>query len=210
MSKQGLLIVISGFSGSGKGTVIKELLKKDKYKFSISATTRKPRPGEEHGREYFFLTREEFESMIEEDKLIEYAQYVGNYYGTPRDYVEQQRKAGCHVILDIEIQGACEIKKQYPDALLLFITPPSAQCLKERLVGRGTEEADVIDSRMDRACEEAVCMKDYDYLVINDVVKTCAQKVDSIVDNEESRMSRNGEFLNRMQKELAVYSKGAH
>lgn len=210
MSRQGLLIVISGFSGAGKGTVVKELQKKDKYSLSVSATTRSPRIGEEHGREYFFLTTDEFESMIEGGELIEWAQYVKHYYGTPREYVEKELKAGNHVILEIEIQGALKIKEQYPDALLLFLTPPTAACLMDRLTGRGTESKEVIDARMARSFEEVEFMKDYDYLVINDELKACVEQVEVIVRNEESRMSRNQEFVDRMQKELTVYSKGVH
>ena len=154
---KGILTVVSGFSGSGKGTIMKELLRKynEQYALSISATTRSPRPGETDGVEYFFKTREEFEEMIAADALIEHAQYVGNYYGTPRSYVEEQLEAGRDVILEIEIQGALKVKERFPDTLLLFVTPPSADELKSRLVGRGTEAMDVIESRLARALEEA-------------------------------------------------------
>ena len=147
MDKKGILIVVSGFSGSGKGTIMKELLKNyDNYALSISATTRNPREGEEDGREYFFKTVEEFEKMIAQDELIEYARYVNNYYGTPRDYVESQLLEGKDVILEIEIQGALKVKEKFPETLLLFVTPPDAKTLEERLVGRGTETAEVIAS----------------------------------------------------------------
>lgn len=138
MADSGLLIVISGFSGSGKGTIMKELIRRypEKYALSISATTRQPREGERDGREYFFKTKEEFLSMIEHNELLEHAQYVGNYYGTPKAYVQQQLQAHKHVILEIEIQGALKIKEQFPQTLLLFVTPPSAEILKERLTGR--------------------------------------------------------------------------
>ena len=156
MGKRGILTVVSGFSGAGKGTLMKELLTRyDNYALSISATTRKPREGEVDGREYFFKTVEEFEEMLANDALIEHASYVGNYYGTPRAYVEQQLEAGKDVILEIEIQGALLIKKRFPDTLLLCVSPPSAQELKNRLVGRGTETMEVIESRLSRACEEA-------------------------------------------------------
>ena len=139
MREKGILIVVSGFSGSGKGTIMKELLKQyDNYALSISATTRNPRPGEEDGREYFFKTVEDFEKMIAKEELIEYARYVDNYYGTPRAYVEEQLEAGKDVILEIEIQGALKVKEKFPDTLLLFVTPPSAKELKNRLIGRGT------------------------------------------------------------------------
>lgn len=146
MADSGLLIVISGFSGSGKGTIMKELIRRypEKYALSISATTRQPREGEQDGREYFFKTKEEFLSMIEHNELLEHAQYVGNYYGTPKAYVQQQLQAHKHVILEIEIQGALKIKEQFPQTLLLFVTPPSAEILKERLTGRGTETEEVI------------------------------------------------------------------
>lgn len=131
MKEKGILIVVSGFSGSGKGTIMRELLKKyDNYALSVSATTRVPRPGEEEGREYFFKSTEEFEKMIAKDELIEYARYVDNYYGTPRVYVEEQLEAGKDVVLEIEIQGALKVKEKFPDTLLLFVTPPSAQGLE--------------------------------------------------------------------------------
>ena len=157
MNTKGILIVVSGFSGSGKGTLMKELLSRypDTYALSISATTRSPRAGEEHGREYFFISKDEFEKMIAKDQLIEYARYVENYYGTPREYVEKKLSEGKDVILEIEIQGALKVKKAFPDTLLLFVTPPNAAELRDRLVGRGTETMDVIKSRLDRACEEA-------------------------------------------------------
>ena len=156
MKKKGILIVVSGFSGAGKGTLMNRLLKEyDDYALSISATTRKPRAGEADGREYFFKTIEEFEKMIAEDALIEYARYVDNYYGTPKAYVEQKLEEGKDVILEIEIQGALKVKEKFPDTLLLFVTPPDANTLKNRLVGRGTETMDVIESRMKRAKEEA-------------------------------------------------------
>ena len=141
MSNTGKLVVFSGFSGSGKGTIMKELMAKhgDDYALSVSATTRGPRPGEEHGREYFFISEEEFEQMIKADGLLEYAKYVDHYYGTPKSYVNEQLSAGKNVILEIEIQGALKIKKQFPDTVLMFVSAPSADELKDRLVGRGTE-----------------------------------------------------------------------
>ena len=200
---KGILVVVSGFSGAGKGTVMKRLMEKyDGYALSVSATTRKPRPGEEDGREYFFRTRDEFEKLIEEDALLEYAQYVENYYGTPRSYVEEQLQAGRNVILEIEIQGALKVKEKYPDTLLMFVTPPSAQVLKDRLVGRGTETAEVIDSRMKRAVEESQGVEKYDYLVINDDLERCAKEMHSIIQGEHDRVSRNADFIDDIRKEL--------
>ena len=203
MNKKGILIVVSGFSGAGKGTIMKELLKQyDNYALSISATTRKPRPGEEEGREYFFKTVEEFEKMIAKDELIEYARYVDNYYGTPRAYVEEQLEAGKDVILEIEIQGALKVKETFPETLLLFVTPPTAKELKHRLVGRGTETMDVIEFRMNRAKEEAEGMDKYDYLIVNDVLAECVEEVHRIIQGEHRRSFRNQAFIEHMKEEL--------
>ena len=203
MEEKDILIVVSGFSGSGKGTIMKELLKKyENYALSISATTRNPRVGEENGREYFFKTVEEFEKMIAKDELIEYAKYVDNYYGTPREYVEEQMKAGKDVILEIEIQGALKVREKFPDALLLFVTPPSAQELKKRLVNRGTETMDVIEFRMNRAKEEALGMDQYDYLIINDDLQECVEEVHRIIQGEHRRSFRNYAFIEQMKQEL--------
>ena len=210
MSDSGLLIVLSGFSGSGKGTIMKELLAKypEEYALSISATTRRPREGEVDGREYFFKTKEEFMQMIEKNALLEYACYVDNYYGTPRDYVEEQLENRKNVILEIEIQGALKIKEKFPETLLLFVTPPSAAILEERLTGRGTEEADVIHSRLCRAVEEADGCEVYDYLVINDSLEESVEEVHGIITSERRRMSRNLEKIESIKNELKQYVKG--
>ncbi|HIY30482.1 MAG TPA: guanylate kinase [Candidatus Mediterraneibacter avicola] len=204
MDNRGILIVVSGFSGAGKGTLMKELLRRhpDTYALSISATTRSPREGEVDGREYFFISTEEFEKMIAKDGLIEYARYVENYYGTPRGYVEEKLGQGKDVILEIEIQGALKVKKAFPDTLLLFVTPPSASELKSRLVGRGTETMDVIRSRMDRACEEAQGMENYDYLIVNDDLDTCVEEMHSIIRAEHRKISRNAEFMEKIKEDL--------
>ena len=204
MEKKGILVVVSGFSGSGKGTLMKELLKRypDIYALSISATTRAPREGEEDGREYFFKETEEFEKMIAKDELIEYARYVENYYGTPRRYVEEKMKQGKDVILEIEIQGALKVKKAFPDTLLLFVTPPSAEELQSRLIGRGTETMEVIRSRMDRACEEAQGMELYDYLIVNDDLDACVEEMHSIIRGEHRRTSRNADFMEKIKEDL--------
>lgn len=203
MSKKGSLVIISGFSGAGKGTVVKELMKNyDCYALSISATTRNPRPGEENGREYFFKTKEEFEELIEQDALYEYAQYVGNYYGTPKAYVEEQLEAGKDVILEIEVQGALKAKEKNPQALLLFITPPSAKELRDRLIHRGTETIEVINDRMKRAAEESIFMDRYQYLVINDQLDTCVQEVHQLIQREHLKVAANLELVADIQKEL--------
>lgn len=200
---KGILVVVSGFSGAGKGTVMKALLEKyDNYALSVSVTTRSPRPGETEGKEYFFRTREEFGKLIEEDALIEYAQYVENFYGTPRAYVEQQLAAGKDVILEIEIQGAMKVKEKLPEALLVFITPPSMEELKKRLIGRGTETMDMIQSRIARAHEEAQGMEDYDYLVLNDQLEECVERMHQIIQSEHYRMSRNQEFIQKIKGEI--------
>ena len=209
MDRKGILVVVSGFSGSGKGTIMKELLRRyDNYALSISATTRSPREGEEDGREYFFKTREEFEKMIAEDALIEHASYVGNYYGTPRAYVEQQLALGKDVILEIEIQGALQIKKRFPDTLLLFVSPPDARTLKERLVGRGTESMEVIESRLARAAEEAEGIESYDYFIINDDLEICVEQVHQMIKGEHSRVSRSLELIHEIRTELKEFQKG--
>lgn len=204
MKNKGILIVVSGFSGAGKGTLMKKLVEEyEGYSLSISATTRKPRPGEENGREYFFLTREEFEQRIADNALIEHAQYCDNYYGTPRDYVEEQMALGRDVILEIEIQGALAVKKQYPDAVLLFVAPPSAKELRRRLLGRGTETEEVVDKRLRRAKEEAQGIEAYDYLLINDDLETCVKELHAIIDAAHHAPVRNEEFIEKIRQELA-------
>ena len=204
MNGKGILIVVSGFSGSGKGTLMKDLLSRypDTYALSISATTRKPREGEVDGREYFFISKDEFEKMIAKGDLIEYAKYVENYYGTPRKYVEQKLEEGKDVILEIEIQGALKVKKAFPDTLLLFVTPPTARELQSRLVGRGTETMDVIRSRMNRACEEAEGMDSYDYLIVNDNLDSCVEEMHEIIQGEHRRSFRNQAFMKEIKEDL--------
>lgn len=209
MKEKGLLLVISGFSGAGKGTVVKRLLElHNDYALSISATTRSPREGEQNGREYFFKSIEEFESMIDNSELIEYAKYVSNYYGTPKAYVEEQLEAGKNVILEIEIQGALNIKKMYPDAVLLFIMPPSAEELERRLVGRGTEDEATIKARLQRASDEAKGVENYNYIVINDKVDDCVEAIYSIVNSEKRKAVNNMSLINNIKEELKAYEKG--
>ena len=202
--KKGTLTIISGFSGAGKGTVMKALLAKysDQYALSISATSRKPREGELDGREYFFKTKEEFEELIAQGKLIEYAKYVDNYYGTPAEYVEEQRQAGKDMILEIEIQGALQVKEKYPEAMLIFLTPPSIPELKKRLIGRGTEEMSVIDARLKRAKEEARFMEQYDYIVVNDTVEECVERIHRLIQSQHDQVFYSLDLIEGMKKEL--------
>ncbi len=209
MNNKGILIVLSGFSGVGKGTLINALRKKyDQYALSISATTRQPRPGEEEGVAYFFKKTEEFRQMIAEDAFIEYAQYVENYYGTPKAYVEQKLNEGKDVILEIEIQGALKVKEKYPDALLLFVTAPNADTLKERLIGRGTETKEVIDSRLARAVEEAEGIENYDYLIVNGDLDTAVEEMHKIVQSQHYRSDNNKEYIETMRQDLKRFAKG--
>ncbi len=201
--RKGCLTIISGFSGAGKGTVVKALMGKyDCYALSISATTRNPREGEVNGREYFFKTREEFEEMIAQDALYEYAQYVSNYYGTPKAYVQEQLQAGKDVILEIEVQGALAVKAKNPEAVLIFITPPSAEELKRRLIGRGTETMEVINNRMKRAAEEAVFMDKYDYLILNDQLDVCVEEIHQLIQREHHRLEMNLDTVAKITEEL--------
>ena len=200
---KGILIVVSGFSGAGKGTLMKKLLETyDNYALSVSATTRAPRQGETHGKEYFFKSVEEFEKMIAQDELIEDAEYVDNYYGTPESYVTSQLEAGRDVILEIEIQGALKVKEKYPDALLLFVTPPSAEELKARLIGRGTESMEVIEARMKRAIEEAQYMDSYDYLIVNDDIDTCMEEMHQVIQAEHKKVNHCQKMIEQIRKEL--------
>lgn len=210
MEQKGILIVISGFSGAGKGTLVKALLKKyDNYALSISMTTRKPREGERDGVEYFFTDRERFEEVIRQNGLIEYARYCDNYYGTPRAYVEEQLCAGKNVILEIEIQGALKIKEKFPESLLIFVTPPSAEELRRRLVNRGTESADVIAKRLARATEESEGIEAYDYIVVNDDLEVCVEELHHLVEASRRAPVRSRTFIKEIRDELQVFAKGA-
>lgn len=209
MKKKGVLIVISGFSGSGKGTLMKKLVADyDNYALSISMTTRNPRESEEDGREYFFVTKEEFESRIESGGMIEYASYCDNFYGTPKAYVEQQLENGKDVILEIEIQGAHKVKEIYPEAILMFVMPPSAQELYRRLKGRGTESDEVIAKRMARAVEESEGIDTYDYIVVNDKLEDCIVQINTIVASAHQTPANNEEFVEEIKNELKDLLKG--
>lgn len=203
MKRKGILIVVSGFSGAGKGTLMKQLVRAyDNYALSISMTTRAPRPGEEEGKEYFFVTREAFEEEIRREGLVEYARYCDNYYGTPREYVERQLEKGKDVILEIEIQGALKVKEKYPTALLMFVMPPNVAELKKRLEGRGTESPEVIARRLARAAEEAEGIEKYDFIVINDRLEECVGKMHGLIQAAHDAPCRNKEFIDNMRKEL--------
>ena len=192
MNNRGVLMVVSGPAGVGKGTVCKQFLKENpEVKLSVSATTRSPRPGEEHGREYFFLSKEEFEEKIKSDNLLEYVCFVGNYYGTLKSAVEEKLSAGIDVLLEIEVEGAMNVKKKFPGSVLVFVLPPSFTELKERLTGRGTETPEVIEKRLTRAREEFDCVKHYDYVLLNDTIENAAEKLKSILTAEKMRMERN-------------------
>lgn len=200
--KKGLLIVISGFSGVGKGTVVKRLVEEYGYSLSVSATTRPPREGEADGREYYFKSVADFRNLIDYNGFIEWAQYVENYYGTPRKFVEDEMALGHDVILEIEVQGAMNVKKQYPDAVLIFVTAPDAASLRERLKGRGTESIEVIEKRMKRAAEEAGDMKQYEYIVVNDDLEECVKRVHSIITGIGCLRENNLKFIEDIKKEL--------
>ena len=190
--RRGLLIVLSGPSGVGKGTVRKELFSQPNtnYEYSISMTTRNPRVGEVDGVDYFFKTRVEFEGLIEQGGLLEHAEFVGNYYGTPLAYVNETLDAGRDVFLEIEVQGAAQIREKAPDALFIFLAPPSLTELKDRLVGRGTETADVIAKRIATASEELEMMSLYDYVVENDEVTNACDRINAIIKAEHCRRER--------------------
>lgn len=211
-NQRGILAIISGFSGAGKGTVVKEIFntyEKD-YSLSISATTRKPREGEVDGVQYFFLDKEVFEKKIEENQFLEYARYVDNYYGTPKEFVFSKLDQGISVILEIEMQGALKVKEQYPETVLIFITPPSAEELESRLRGRGTETEDVIASRLSRASEEVDYMNKYDYVVLNESGKVaeCAAAIHHIIETEKKKVIYSSRTINDLTEGLVKYKKG--
>ncbi|MCR5233820.1 MAG: guanylate kinase [Lachnospiraceae bacterium] len=201
--QKGILLILSGFAGSGKGTVVNELLNRyDNYSLSVSATTRSPRPGEQDGREYFFKTVEQFEAMIEKGEFLEYAKYVDNYYGTPREYVEHKLDEGKDVILEIEQQGALQIKEKCPEALLLFIMPPSVSEIYNRLKGRGTETEEVIMKRMTQGAREARVIERYDYLIINDDLDKCIEDVHNTIQCSKFSTDRNKDIISRTIEEF--------
>ena len=209
MNNSGILVVVSGFSGAGKGTLVRKLMEKyENYSLSISMTTRVPREGEENGVHYFFVDHKKFEQTIAEDGLLEYASYCGNYYGTPRKYVEEQIANGKDVILEIEVQGALQIKKKFPNTLLLFVTPPSGEELINRLRARNTESDAQISNRISRASEEADWIPKYDFLVINDKLDECVDNLHNIILSAHNSPNRQQELIDKLKNELKSLSKG--
>ncbi len=203
MREKGILIVLSGPSGVGKGTVRKELFTQNpSFRYSISMTTRSPREGEVDGVDYFFKKKEEFESLIEQGKLLEYAKFVDNYYGTPVDYVRQTIEEGQDVFLEIEVQGARQVREKFPEGLFIFLAPPSLSELKNRIVGRGTETEEVIHQRLKTAEEEIEMMDLYDYVVENDTVESACDKIKAIVVAEHCKRERVAKrYLNMLEVE---------
>jgi guanylate kinase len=201
MFQEGLLVVVSGPSGTGKGTVLKFLKQENaNVRYSVSATTRKPREGEAEGVSYFFKTVEEFKTMINQDELVEWDEYCGNYYGTPKKYIEDSIKQGFDVILEITVEGAMHIQEKYPDSVSIFILPPSFQELQRRIIGRGTEKPAVIEKRMEKAKWEMRFVQSYDYIVINDEIDSAAEKINDIISAEKLRYKRNTGIL----KEIGI------
>lgn len=199
---KGLLVVLSGFSGAGKSTLTKKLLAEYDYAYSVSATTRKPREGEVDGKDYYFVDRETFEKLIAEDALLEYNEYVGNFYGTPKEPVLRNLENGKDVILEIDVNGARQIKKRYPEAVLIFVTAPSAKELAERLSSRGTESVDVVIKRLTQSIKEKDDALSYDYLIINDDLEETAKHLNSLIQDQHMRLSQQGKYLDDFVKEM--------
>lgn len=206
MNKQGIITVISGFSGAGKGTVVRQLVEQYDYVVSVSATTREPRAGEVDGVHYFFKTNAEFEEMIQRGELMEHAGYVDHYYGTPKEYVMQQLAQGTDVILEIEMQGALQVKENYPEAVLVFLTPPSYDELRSRLLGRGTETEEVIAKRLQRAAEECVFLEKYDYIVVNSDLDTCVEQVHQLIQSVHLKRKYRQDLINEITEDFASHS----
>ncbi|GEP19535.1 guanylate kinase [Pediococcus argentinicus] len=192
MKRRGMLIVLSGPSGVGKGTVRKAIFDQgaNEFEYSISMTTRKPREGEVDGEDYFFVSKEEFEDRIKNGGMLEYAQYVDNYYGTPLKYVNETLDSGKDVFLEIEVNGAKQVREKMPDGVFLFLTPPDLMELKQRIINRGTEDMATIDKRMKKAVEEIKTMRDYDYAVVNDDINVAVEEIKTIIRGEHLRVTR--------------------
>ena len=206
--KKGKLIIVSGFSGVGKGTVMEYLKNNyDNYEFSVSVTTRQPRENEINGVHYHFITNDRFEKMVNEDALLEYAGYVDHYYGTPRQFVEDNINQGKDVILEIETQGALQVKEKKPEAVMVYILPPGAKELKKRLVGRNTESIEVINDRLAKAAEETDNLDKYDYFVVNDKVETCAKNIDGIRNDDNPDLA-DKDFVEQIKKDILGFKRG--
>ena len=196
---KGLLLVISAPSAGGKGTILNELFQRDSnLRMSVSATTRSPRPGEEHGKQYYFLSREEFQELVEKGSMLEHAEYVGNFYGTPKDPVERWRAEGLDVVLEIEVQGGAQIKRTAPDCVSVFIVPPSMEILEKRLRNRGTEDEETIQKRLDTARKEIPQAQNYDYIVVNDRLEDAAEDLQAILRSEKRKYERNAELIHEL------------
>ncbi len=201
--QKGLLFIVSGFSGAGKGTIVKAFLERNpEVKLSISATTRECREGEQDGVHYYYISEKEFKNMIAVGDMFEYATYVGNYYGTPKSFVMKQLEAGNDVLLEIEMQGALQVKEMYEDAIMIFVVPPRASDLKDRLVGRGTETMEVINNRLKRSYEETELMRHYDYLLINDDLEDAVSMLEGIRLSEKTKYKRYLHLKDKFKKEL--------
>lgn len=206
--RKGILFIVSGFAGAGKGTVTKQIVKEDEHlKLSISATTRDMRKGEAEGVDYFYVTKDEFQRKIKNGELLEYAKYGDNYYGTPRDYVKKMLDEGNDVLLEIEVLGAAKIKASLPKTVRIFVTPPTAEELKNRLVGRGRDSAEDITRRLNRAVDEAEDIDDYDYLLVNDTVEQCVKDLHSIIEAERMKVKRQASFISAIKTQLQELNK---
>jgi len=199
-TREGLLLVVSGPAGVGKGSINQALIQRNSdIRMSVSATTRAPRPGEINGVHYFFKTEEEFKKMIDEGAFLEYMRVFNtHYYGTPKSFVEQELKEGRSVVLEIDVQGAMRVKASYPDAVLIFIAPPSMSELKTRLIGRGTESAEAVERRFETAYQELDYVNKYDYVVVNDILDLAIARVEHILSAERCRSVRNGELIEKL------------
>lgn len=193
---EGIMLVVSGPSGCGKGTICKELLRRNEgINVSVSATTRKPRKGEVEGVNYFFVSENKFKSMIKSEEVLEYAHVHGSYYGTPKKFVFDKLESGEDILLEIDVQGAMQIKDKYPQAIFIFIIPPSMEELKNRIIKRGTESKDDIEIRFKNAFKELEYVNEYDYIVINDEVKEAVSKIECIVQAEKCKISRQAKII---------------
>jgi guanylate kinase len=200
MASEGMLIIVSAPSGTGKGAIIKRLTGGDNnIKYSVSATTRKPRAGETDGENYHFMNKEQFEDMITQKQLVEWDQYCGNYYGTPKKYIDEMTEKGTDVILEITVAGGVDVKKMYPDAVMIFVLPPSISELRRRITNRGTETPEDIENRLEKAYKELDYMKYYDYVVINDDLEKAVGQIREIINAERLKYFRNMDILNKIR-----------